>query len=86
MSKVESKCIGNNVVFRNFVVVKKKDDFFEVYRNWFSFDERCCGESITSGATLDKACKKAKLLQIGYDLAKEQYVRERTSYLEDLED
>ena len=86
MSKVESKRVGNSVVFKDFVVTKRKEDFYEVYRNWFYFDERLKGTPITSSSTLDKACKKAKLLQIGYDLAKEQYVRERTSYLEDLED
>ena len=70
MSKVESKKVGNKIVFKNFVVLKKSDTFYGVYQTWPYFDEYPIGEPITSGDTLLKACKKAKLLQIGFDLAR----------------
>jgi hypothetical protein len=66
--KVNSYTSGDSVVFDNFIVVKKKDTYFGVY-------EYCCGsvygEEITHGETLHAACKKAKLLQIGYNIHKQ---------------
>lgn len=61
---------NDNLCFKNFVVVKEKDTFWGVYeRAILSYDP--IGELITSGKTLDKASKKAKLLQIGYDMCRE---------------
>ena len=66
--KVESYMSGDNVVFKNFVVIKKKDTYYGVY-------EACSGQpysqELTHGETLHAACKKAKLLQIGYNICKD---------------
>lgn len=68
---VKSKKIGKNIYFDNFVVVKEDDNFFGVYERLSRWEKNYNKENIlTSGTTLEKACKKAKLLQIGYDIAR----------------
>ena len=68
--KVKSETKDGKIYFDNFVVVKESNTFYGVYRRfskyWKSYDENFL---ITSGTTLHNACKKAKLLQIGYDWA-----------------
>lgn len=65
--KVESKVDENgNVVFDRFIVKKESENFYGVYTHY-------CGTIvalITSGTTKDSACKKAKLLQIGFDIGR----------------
>ena len=68
--KVNSYTSGNSVVFDNFIVVKKKDTYFGVYESSYG---SAYGEEITHGETLHAACKKAKLLQIGYNIHKRNY-------------
>ena len=68
--QVETKREENSVYFKNFVVVKQTNKFYGVYRLWF--DGSIDKELITSGSTLESACKKAKLLQLGYDMAKDR--------------
>lgn len=65
--KVESYMSGDNVVFNNFIVIKKKDTYYDVYKAWGG---EPYGQAITHGETLHAACKKAKLLQIGYNIRK----------------
>lgn len=67
--KTVSKMINGKVYFDNFVVVKESDKFYGVYQKWSKEYTPYNPKIITSGTTLDNACKKAKLLQIGYDLA-----------------
>ena len=67
--KTVSKMINGKVYFDNFVVVKESDKFYGVYQKWSKEYTSYNPKIITSGITLDNACKKAKLLQIGYDLA-----------------
>lgn len=60
--KVKSTYNDGCVSFDHFEVVKIKHNIFAVYR-------LCCGYRtyvITHGTTLRNACKKAKLLEIGY--------------------
>ena len=68
--KTESKMIDGKIYFDNYVIVKESDTFYGVYprfsRLWLSYNKNML---ITSGTTKDSACKKAKLLQIGYDMA-----------------
>lgn len=68
--KVESKMIDGKIYFDNFVVVKESDTFYGVYqkfsKHWLSYNKNML---ITSAITKDNACKKAKLLQMGYDMA-----------------
>lgn len=68
--KVNSYTSGGNVIFRNFIVVKKKDTYYGVYEKALLCDDYS-GPEITHGETLHAACKKAKLLQIGYDICRE---------------
>ena len=74
MYKVKSEKRDGKVYFDNFVVVKESDTFYGVYpkfaRRFLSYDRNFL---ISSGTTINNACKKAKLLQIGYDLARENY-------------
>lgn len=70
--KINSKFLNGNVYFDNFVVVKESDNFFAVYQKWSKYYTAYnYSVLITSGTTLQQACKKAKMLQIGYNLAKE---------------
>lgn len=68
MAKPEAKMIDGKLYFRNFMVQKESDNFYGVYE---SFHNSKCGEVITSGESMESASKKAKLLQIGYDLRRD---------------
>jgi hypothetical protein len=68
--KVDSRAAGDRIIFRNFIVVPKKDTYFSVYEKSLFYDEPT-GPEITHGETLHTACKKAKLLQIGYNICRE---------------
>lgn len=63
--KVHSYVKNGMVVFKNFVVVKKKDTYYGVHECCYGTP---CQAEITHGETLHQACKKAKLLQIGYEI------------------
>lgn len=68
--KVESKVIDGKIYFNNYVVVKESDTFYGVYQKFSRFYLPYNKNYIvTSGITKDDACKKAKLLQMGYDMA-----------------
>lgn len=68
MVKPEAKMIDGNLYFRNFMVQKESENFYGVYE---SFCNSKCGELITSGVSMESASKKAKLLQIGYDIRRD---------------
>ena len=69
---IKSTKIGENVYFNNFAVIKESDTFYAVYEKWTNYDNTYNRNYIiTHGSTLQSACKKAKLLQLGYDLAKD---------------
>ena len=59
-----------SIRFDSFAVRREKDDFYGVYAIYN-------GSIVSGGETLKDACKKAKMLQIGYNLgysnAKEAY-------------
>lgn len=61
----KSKMINGVLHFKNFYVIKEEDRFYSV---------RIKGnmEIIASSDTFKKAAKKAKLLQIGYDMGYNQ--------------
>ena len=74
--KLKSKKIAENIYFDNFVVVKESKNFFGVYQKWSKYwNTYNHNMLITSGNTLQQACKKAKLLQIGYDLARDDLIK-----------
>lgn len=68
--KIDSTKEGNTVYFKNFMVLKESDNFYGVYK--CTIWKGKLKPLITSGETLSSACKKAKLLQIGYNLKKEE--------------
>lgn len=68
--KVDSRAAGDRIIFRNFIVIPKKDTYFGVYEKSLFYDEPR-GPELTHGETLHAACKKAKLLQIGYNIGRE---------------
>lgn len=69
--KVLSTKINDTVYFTNFIVVKESENFYGVYEK--GWDNKKFGNVITSGTSLNNACKKAKLLQIGHNIAKENF-------------
>ena len=66
--KPESKMIDGALYFKNFMVQKESENFFGVYEHSWN---RKYGEVITSGSSMESASKKAKMLQIGYDICKD---------------
>lgn len=69
MRNLKSKMIDGKLYFRNFMVQKESDNFYGVYESFFNSK---CGELITSGTSMESASKKAKLLQMGYNLRVEE--------------
>lgn len=70
MAEVKAQFVGDNLCFRNFIVKKESDNFYGVYEKGFHYNDSL-GELITSADSMNKAAKKAKLLQIGYDMCRE---------------
>lgn len=66
--KVKAKEINGIIYFSNFMVIKESENFYGVYEHW---NKTKVNDVITSGTSLNNACKKAKLLQIGYDIYRE---------------
>lgn len=66
--KPESKMVDGKLYFRNFMVQKESDNFYGVYE---TFCNSKCGELITGGTSMESASKKAKLLQMGYDIRRD---------------
>jgi hypothetical protein len=56
---------GENMLFKDFIVVKESENFYGVYER---YSDNKSGSIITSGTTKEIACKKAKLLQTGWNL------------------
>lgn len=69
MRNPESKMIDGKLYFRNFMVQKESDKFYGIYESFYNSK---CGKLITSGTSMESASKKAKLLQIGYNLKSEE--------------
>lgn len=68
--KVNSEKINGNVFFDNFAVIKENDNFYGIYLRLSRFSHTDGkNKLISSGKTLETACKKAKLLQIGFNTA-----------------
>lgn len=68
MNNPKSKMIDGKLYFDNFMCQKEGKTFYGVYESFFGYKS---GELITSGTSMESASKKAKLLQIGYDMRKE---------------
>lgn len=66
---MEVKAVWKNdlLVFTHVAVKKESETFYGVYR-YSVWDKKTYGEVITSAETLDKASKKAKLIEIGYKM------------------
>ena len=60
------------LVFNNVAVKKESETFYGVYR-YSTWDKKTYGELITSAETLNGASKKAKLIEIGYEMGKYGY-------------
>ena len=58
--------VNGRIEFDNFTVVKRSDYYFSVLDAF--------GHEVTSGKSLDNAAKKAKLLQIGFNMGKDRYM------------
>lgn len=63
-----SKFVNGNLYFNNFMVQKESENFYGIYE-CFGFEK--IGELITSGTSMGNAEKKARLLQMGYDMGEE---------------
>lgn len=63
------KTIDGNVYFDNFIVIKEKEDYFCVYRKEYGCIEPI-GKMVAYASTMYDAANKAKLLQMGFNLAK----------------
>lgn len=55
---------SNGMDFKHYTVIKKSENYFAVMRD---------GSEITSAESMWAACKKAKLLEIGYEHARQIY-------------
>jgi hypothetical protein len=75
-NKIEALNINGNIYFNNYCVIKEKENFYGVYLRFdkydYSYDKT---ELITSGKTLDNACKKAQLLQTGFNTSMNYFSR-----------
>lgn len=60
-----AKMIDGKLYFNDFVVQKESGNFYGVYESFMGYP---CTTLITSGTSMESAAKKAKLLQIGWDL------------------
>lgn len=69
MIEMESKMVGDILDFGCFMVKKESDNFYGVY----NYVGKTQGDLITSGSTMKKAAKKAKLLQIGFEIGSDFY-------------
>jgi hypothetical protein len=69
MTEVKAQFVGGNLCFRNFIVKKESDSFYGVYEK-SCLDNYPLGGLITSADSMNKAAKKAKLLQIGYNICR----------------
>lgn len=68
MEKVKATWKDGKLIFGHFIVRKESDNFVGVYH-------RCgykCGPLVTSDTTLKGAAKKAKLLEIGWQLGEKE--------------
>lgn len=69
MEKIKARRVdGVNgcIEFDNFTVIKRSDYYFSVLDAF--------GQEVTSGKSFDNAAKKAKLLQIGFNMGKDRYM------------
>lgn len=68
---MEIRAVWKNdlLIFSHVAVKKESETFYGVYR-YSTWDKKTYGEVITSAETLNKACKKAKLIEIGYEMCK----------------
>ena len=67
--KIESKVVGGKISFGNFIVVEE-EDAYGVYETEQEYSDIFKLPILTSGKTLREACKKAKLIQIGFNIHK----------------
>ena len=68
---MEIKAVWKNdlLVFTHVAVKKESETFYGVYR-YSAWDKKVYGEVITSAETLKSASKKAKLIEIGYEMCR----------------
>lgn len=55
---MKSKSMNGNIYFDNFVVVKEVETFFAVYQLFSKWEIGYYRKLLTSGKTLDNACKR----------------------------
>ena len=68
MEKIKANYINHDtgrMEFDHFIVIRKGNNYFAVLDG--------SGEEITSGKSLDNAAKKAKLLEIGFNIGRSYY-------------
>lgn len=67
--KINSKVVGGKISFGNFIVVEE-EDVYGVYETEQEYSDNFKLPMLTSGNTLRDACKKARLLQVGFNIHK----------------
>lgn len=67
--KIKAVWKNDLLVFTHVAVKKESETFYGVYR-YSVWDKKVYGEVITSAETLNSASKKAKLIEIGYEMCK----------------
>lgn len=67
--KIEATWENDLLVFKHVAVKKESETFYGVYR-YSRWDKKTYGELITSAETLNSASKKAKLIEIGYEMCR----------------
>lgn len=68
MKKIRAICKNNMLIFNHVVVRKDSETFYGVYEYYMGGS---IGNLITSGRTLKEASKKAKYIEIGYEMCRE---------------
>ena len=63
-TKIKAEFRDGKLYFKHFVVKKESETMYGVYDD--------CSKLITSGTTLNQAAKKAKLLELGYQMGYEK--------------
>lgn len=68
---MKTKTVWKNglLVFNNVAIRKERETFYGVYR-YSLCDDKVYGNLITHADSLNHACKKAQLIEVGYEMCK----------------
>lgn len=68
--KVNSEMRNGKLYFDHFLVRQESDYMYSIYQRWPMSDDRF-GKVVSSSESFNGAAKKAKLMEIGYQIAME---------------